>query len=175
MPAPLLMGIDVQLLTKGRAVFRVLRPTCRHKLRGPRSCRVLQLRLLLRSQRACHHLVHASIRPPARLSVTARSPSSSLKVFIGGLVQVLAGIWHGAHVRQREEIQSCLLFALYVRVNVCSAVLLFFVVRRQHQSHKHWLCDRLCAREACHFWVNKLSTYYNKVTVTTGAQYQLQV
>lgn len=68
-----------------------------------------QLQLLLRSQGACHHPIHTSIRPPARLSVTARSPTSPAKPFISGLVQVLAGIWHTAHVGKHVKIQSCLL------------------------------------------------------------------
>lgn len=59
----------------------------------------------LRSERACHHPIHTSIRPPARLSVTARSPTSPAKPFISGLVQVSASIWRtahaGKHVRDR--------------------------------------------------------------------------
>lgn len=64
------------------------------------------LQHLLRSQCACHHPIHTSIRPPAHLSVTARSPTSLVKPFIGGLVQVLASIWHTAHVHKHVKCRA---------------------------------------------------------------------
>lgn len=41
----------------------------------------LELQLPLRSPRACHHPIHTSIRPPARMSVTQRAPPDWLSCF----------------------------------------------------------------------------------------------
>lgn len=66
----------------------------------------LPLQLLLRSQRACHHPLHTSIRPSAHLSVTPQSPTSLPKPFISGLMQVLARIWHTTHVGKHANYRA---------------------------------------------------------------------
>ncbi len=117
----LMIVIDFKLLTECVCECVLLyRWTCRHKLRGPCSCRGPVLQLLLRSRRACHHLIHTSIRPPAHLSVTAGSPTSPAKPFISSLVQVSAGIWHTAHVRKRVKYRSARCSIVqHACVNVC--------------------------------------------------------
>lgn len=92
--------------------------TCQHKLWGPCSCWGSVLQLLLRSQHACHHPIHTSIRPPTCLSVTARSPTSLAKPFIDDLVQVLASTWNTAHVHKQVKYRA----ACIVCVSECVCV-----------------------------------------------------
>lgn len=105
------------------------------------------LELLLRSRRACHHPIHTSIRPPARLSVTVRSPTSSAKPFISGLAQVLASIWHTAHVCKHVKYEAaccctvCLCQCLFMGYGTLFLLYSLMTVT----SHQHCLCTFHCA------------------------------
>lgn len=76
----------------------------------------------LRSRRSCHHPIHTSIRPPARLSVMARSPTLPAKAFIDDLVQVLASIWHATHVHKSGKHRAACLCIVCVSRCVCLGV-----------------------------------------------------
>lgn len=129
------------------------------------------LQLLLRSQGACHHPVHTSIRPPARLSVTARSPTSPAKPFISGVVQVLASIWHTAHIGKHVKYRA----AHCCIVCVCQCLFMGYgtlcllgrlMAAKKPPTLPLYLC--LCACLAFIYWQR------NKTHNTTELQSQLR-
>lgn len=80
------------------------------------------------------------------------APPRRLKPFIGGLVQVLASIWHTAHVHKHVKYRAaCCCIVQYVCQCLLSSYGILYVLCRLTAVTSHWhcLCNFLCAFVAC--------------------------